>query len=112
MNYIYLIKTCNITDSLCCIQLNTIHHSNKFSLIENKTRYIFYINDLHTIMHKSLTLSDNLFNKPTLPNNPYTNTPISIANLYNFYFFCKHNHIMLDHALKHLNKQLRDTYTL
>lgn len=88
---IYLIKTCNITDSLCCIQLNTIQDSNKFCLIENKTKYVFYINDLHTIMHKSLTLSDNLFNKPTLPNNPYTNTPISIANLYNFYFFCKHN---------------------
>lgn len=97
--YIYiqkrLIKTCDIKDSLCCIKLNTLSSTNKFNLIEDRTSYTFYINDLHTIMYKSLTLSDNLFNKPALPNNPYTNNPISLCNLYNFYLFCNYHNKLI-----------------
>lgn len=89
----YIVKHRDIGESLCCIPLDTLNDTRKFNIIEDKSIFTFYINDLQTIINKSLTKSDNLFNKPTLPNNPYTNNPISLPNLYNLYIF------YLDHKL-------------
>ena len=91
----YILQDKTLDESLCCIPLNEIDKRYKFSLIEDKFIYTFYINDLQTIIYKSLTISNNLYNNPTSPKNPYTNTPISISNLYNLYFYYQTHNIII-----------------
>ena len=62
----YILQDKTLDESLCCIPLNEIDKRYKFSLIEDKFIYTFYINDLQTIIYKSLTISNNLYNNPII----------------------------------------------
>jgi len=65
------------------------------SLYVKNTKYLFSISDLRNIINTSLYNTDMMFSMPLSVKNPYDNTPFSKANLYNIYFFFKHNHIMM-----------------
>jgi hypothetical protein len=56
-------------------------------IIDNNTKYKFKLNDLITLWSDSLSNSQNLFSKPFMLKNPYTNIPFKIHNLYNIYYF-------------------------
>ena len=55
-------------------------------IIDNNTLYKFKLNDLIILWNDSLSNSQNLFSKPFLLKNPYTNIPFKNHNLYNIYF--------------------------
>jgi hypothetical protein len=76
--------------------LENIDEKYKITLLENNTIYIFSIFDLFKIIKNSLTFSKFLIHTIKLIKNPYTNTPFSIANLYNVYYHNMFNsHITL-----------------
>jgi len=56
-------------------------------IIDNNTKYKFKLNDLIALWNESLSNSQNLFSKPFMLKNPYTNVPFEIHNLYNIYFY-------------------------
>lgn len=66
-----------------------INHKHTFTLIENKSKYLFALNDLVSIIETSITNSYNFFSDPLPPLNPYTKTPFTEATLYNIYFKLK-----------------------
>lgn len=70
------------------------------TIIEQKTKYTFGINELAKIIYNSLTYHDEFFIDSKPIKNPYTNISISKCNLYNFYIFLLHNHIS-PHELFH-----------
>jgi len=65
------------------------------SLYVKNTKYLFSISDLKNIINNSLYNYDMLFSTPLSIKNPYDNSPFSKANLYNIYFFFKHNDIVI-----------------
>jgi len=70
-------------------------HPRILSLYVKNTKYLFSISDLRNIINTSLYNTDMMFSMPLSIKNPYDNTPFSKSNLYNIYFFFKHNHIMI-----------------
>jgi len=78
-------KYTNNTD-LRLNNLSTYNTTQIISIIENNTIYDFCLPDLIKIIHNALLYHENLFPKPSLPKNPYTNLPLGIHNLYNIYF--------------------------
>jgi len=74
------------TSDLLLNSLSSYNPVQIISLVENNTIYDFCLIDLLKIIHNALLYHENLFSKPSLPKNPYTNLPFGIHNLYNIYF--------------------------
>jgi len=83
-------KTVVDTDLL----LNPLHNvksSQLFHLVEESSRskYIFTINDIVSIVETAITHSPHFFTEPLKPMKPYTNMPLNKSTLYNIYFRLK-----------------------
>jgi len=88
--HIYRLKkhTYVVTDDL---MMNNIQQYNKltFILIENKSNFLFNINEIINIIETAIGNSPNFFPEPLSPLNPYNNQEFTIATLYNIYFQIK-----------------------
>jgi hypothetical protein len=73
------------------LMLNTLDANNKnvFTLIQNKSTYLFSIRDLANIIETALSHNDCFFPLPMNPKNPYNNISFTKANLINIYFKIK-----------------------
>jgi len=73
------------------LSLNTLNpnHKNTFILIENKSKFLFSINDLISIIETSISNSPNFFVDPLWPENPYNKQKLKPSTLYNIYFKMK-----------------------
>jgi len=84
-----------IDTDLCFNNFTKLNKSILISIFENNILYKFRISDLVNIINKSLSNAPNFFAEPSEIRNPYTNLPITLANLYNIYFKLKNsNYIM------------------
>jgi hypothetical protein len=79
-----------VSDDLMLNSLD-INHKNTFILIDNKSKYLFSLNDLVSIIETAIGNSPNFFSEPLSPNNPYNKQPFTDATLYNVYFKMKHS---------------------
>jgi len=66
-----------------------INHKNTFILIEHKSKYLFSLNDLISIIEISISNSPDFFPDPLSPLNPYNKIPFTDSMLYNIYFKMK-----------------------
>ena len=94
--YRYKFKTAKIANDkdLCYNNINK-KQPRILSLYVKSTKYLFSISDLKNIINTSLYNCDMMFSLPLSIKNPYDNSPFSKANLYNIYFFFKHNDIVI-----------------
>ena len=81
--------------------LDEIQKRQTIELLENNTIYNFRTNDLVTMINKKLCYAPDFFAEPQEPINPYTNLPISKANLYKLYFHIKKNNLMVPTLIHH-----------
>jgi hypothetical protein len=90
LSYIYKLNKYKIvvSDDLMLNSLD-INHENTFILIDNKSKYLFGLNDLITIIETAIGNSPNFFSEPLFPNNPYNKQQLTISTLYNIYFKMK-----------------------
>ena len=88
--YIYKLKKypCIVTDDLSLNPLNP-NHKNTFTLVENKSKYLFSLNDLISIIETAIGNSPNFFSEPLSPVNPYNKQIFTNSTLYNIYFKMK-----------------------
>jgi len=77
-----------VKDDLTLNPLN-IKDKNTFVLIENKSIYLFRLNELISIIETAIGHAPNFFTAPLVPLNPYNNQPLTNATLYNIYFKMK-----------------------
>ena len=77
-----------ISSDLC---MNDIKESdsNVFTVIHNKSKYLFIISDLINIMNNNLFNSVYFFPEPLQTKNPYNNIPFNASTMYNIYFFIR-----------------------
>lgn len=66
-----------------------INNNNTFILIQNKSKYLFSLNDLVTIIETAISNSPNFFSEPLSPLNPYNKEQFTNSTLYNIYFKLK-----------------------
>jgi hypothetical protein len=66
-----------------------IKHPATFVLLQNKSRYLFSMNDLINIIETAICFSPNFFASPLSPKNPYNNQKLNTSTLYNIYFKMK-----------------------
>ena len=66
-----------------------INNNNTFMLIQNKSKYLFSLNDLVTIIETAISNSPNFFSEPLSPLNPYNKEQFTNSTLYNIYFKLK-----------------------
>ena len=73
------------------LSLNALNINNKntFMLVEDKSNYLFNINEIINIIETALCNSPNFFSEPLSPLNPYNNQQLSHSALYNIYFQSK-----------------------
>jgi len=73
------------------LSLNTLNpnHKNTFILIENKSKFLFSVNDLISIIETAISNSPNFFVDPLWPENPYNKQKLKPSTLYNIYFKMK-----------------------
>ena len=73
------------------LSMNTLDpkHRNTFILIDNKSKYLFSLNDLISIIETAIGNSPEFFSEPLSPLNPYNKQPFTISTLYNIYFKMK-----------------------
>jgi hypothetical protein len=64
-------------------------HRNTFTLIENKSKYYFGLNDLITIIETAIGNAPEFFADTQWPLNPYNNQPFTKSTLYGIYFQMK-----------------------
>ena len=88
--YIYRLKKYKtvVTDDLSMNPLD-INHKNTFILIQNKSKYLFSLNDVVKIIETAITHAPNFFQEPKNAKNPYNNEVLNRATLYNIYFKMK-----------------------
>jgi hypothetical protein len=79
-----------VTDDLTMNPLIPTHR-NTFILIEDKSKYMFNLNELISIIETAISNSPNFFSEPLSPCNPYTNQKLTHSTLYNIYFKMKHS---------------------
>ena len=79
-----------VTDDL---MMNSLDPNDKltFILIEQKSNFLFNINEIITIIETSIGNSPNFFSEPLRPLNPYNNQEFTLSTLYNIYFQMKQN---------------------
>ena len=94
--YRYKFKTAKVAnDKDLCYNNISKKQPRILSLYVKNTKYLFSISDLKNIINTSLYNCDMMFSLPLSIKNPYDNSPFSKANLYNIYFFFKHNDIVI-----------------
>jgi len=73
------------------LRMEPIDIRSKFSisLIHNGAKYYFALTDLVNIIQTAITHSDDMFENPLFPKNPYNNLPFTKTHLYNIYFRIK-----------------------
>lgn len=88
--HIYKIKKHHyvVTDDLMMNNLDK-HHKLTFTLVEDKSNFLFNINEIINIIETAIGHSPDFFSEPLQPLNPYNNQPLSNATLYNIYFQMK-----------------------
>jgi hypothetical protein len=64
---------------------------NTFILIQNKSKYLFSIRDLVTIIDTAIGNAPDFFLVPLLPKNPYNNQILNVTELCNIYFKMKYS---------------------
>ena len=84
--YRYKKAVIKINTDLC---LNTIDLNNKKNIciiLQNNIKYVFTLPDIQNILMTSITHHNSFFPEPHMPRNPYTNMPLTKADIYNIYF--------------------------
>ena len=66
-----------------------IYSKYSISLMHNGAKYFFALTDLVNIIQTAIINSDDMFEKPLFPKNPYNNLPFTKTLLYNIYFRIK-----------------------
>jgi hypothetical protein len=66
-----------------------INHKNTFVLIQNKSKYLFNLNDIVKIIETAITNAPSFFPEPKYAKNPFNNEVFNSATLYNVYFKMK-----------------------
>ena len=66
-----------------------IYSKYSISLIHSDAKYYFVLTDLVNIIQTAITHSDDMFENPLFPKNPYNNLPFTKTHLYNIYFRIK-----------------------
>jgi len=64
---------------------------NVFTVLQDRSKYLFTMDDLIKMVNSSLTNAPFFFSDPLQPKNPFNNVPFNISILYNIYFFVKDN---------------------
>jgi hypothetical protein len=77
-----------VTDDLSMTPLD-INNKNTFALFQNKSVYLFSLNDLVQIIDTAIGNAPSFFSDPQRPKNPFNNNEFSNATLYNIYFKMK-----------------------
>ena len=75
--------------------LSDMSHTHIITLLHNRKKIQFSIFDLIKIINSALSFECNFFPEPKNIKNPWDNKNISIANIYNIYFFIKNSNITL-----------------
>lgn len=78
-----------------------INHTNTFTLIENKSIFLFSLNDIISIIEMAISNSPNFFSDPLPTLNPYTKIQLTNSTLYNIYFKLKESRRLMS-TLFHL----------
>ena len=65
------------------------NHKLTFVLVENKSNFLFNINEIIQIIETAIGNSPDFFSEPISPVNPYNNQIFTNATLYNIYFHMK-----------------------
>jgi hypothetical protein len=100
--HLYKFKRNNIlVDSNLSLNPLDILNNNTFILIEHRSKYLFSIHDLISIIETAISNSPMFFSDPLWPLNPYNKQPFTITNLYNIYFKMKNSGIVMS-TLFHL----------
>ena len=66
-------------------------NNNTFILIEHRSKYLFSIHDLISIIETAISNSPMFFTDPLWPLNPYNKQPFTVSTLYNIYFKMKYS---------------------
>lgn len=66
-----------------------INHPATFVLLQNKSKYLFSMNDLINIIETAICNAPNFFLEPLPPKNPYNNQKLNTSTLCNIYFKMK-----------------------
>jgi hypothetical protein len=77
-----------VTDDLSMTPLDK-NHRNTFILIQNKSKYLFSLNDIVKIVETAIINAPNFFQEPNQAKNPYNNENLNYSTLYNIYFKLK-----------------------
>jgi len=77
-----------VTDDLTMNPLD-INSKNTFLLIQNKSKYLFSLNDIVKIIETAITHAPSFFQEPTQAKNPYNNQILTSSTLYNIYYKLK-----------------------
>jgi len=77
-----------VTDDLTLNPLE-INHPATFVMVQNKSRYLFSMNDLINIIESAICNAPEFFSTPLSPKNPYNNQKLSTSILCNIYFKMK-----------------------
>ena len=97
--HIYRVKKYKIvvTDDLSLTPLD-INHRNTFILIQNRSKYLFSLNDLVKIIETAITNAPYFFQEPNFAKNPYNNEVFNYSTLYNIYFQLKSSYRIMSTA--------------
>ena len=77
-----------VTDDLSMTPLD-MNNKNTFTLVQQKSIYLFSLNDLIRIIETAIGNSPSFFSDPFRPKNPFNNEEFDDATLYNIYFKMK-----------------------
>ena len=77
-----------VTNDLSLLPLE-INHLTTFVLLQNKSRYLFSMNDLINIIETAICNAPIFFVTPLSPKNPYNNQKLNTSTLCNIYFKMK-----------------------
>ena len=77
-----------VTNDLILNSLD-INHPATFVLLQNRSRYLFSMNDLINIIETAICNAPNFFSNILSPKNPYNNQKLNTSTLCNVYFKMK-----------------------
>lgn len=79
-----------VTDDLSMTALD-INSKNTMTIVQNKSIYLFNLNELIHIIETAIGHAPSFFSDPQRPKNPFNNEEFSNAILYNIYFKMKYS---------------------